>query len=428
MPPSARKGAPKDLELHPTVYLVATSHLDTQWRWTVERTIRDFLPPTVEGNLELFERFPSYVLSFEGAFRYMLVQEYYPELWRQLVDACASGRWQPAGSMLDSPDVNIPAPESLIRHVLYGNSFFARELGRPTRDLFLPDCFGFGFALPSIAAHCGILGFSSQKFIKWMPPAEIPFDLGYWKGPDGRGLVAVLNPDGYGDPIRENLTASPRLERRIERLRRTSGLRTTYMYFGTGDQGGPLDTGSMYRLEDALAGRGEGPIRICHGASDQLFELLTPEQKGSLPVYTGELLLPRHGTGSLTSIAFLKRANRKNEQRAIAAESAATIASLFGAFPYPHEQLRSAWIRFLWHQQHDGITGTSIPRANRIAANDHAVAANLFADARDSAAVAVARGLPSTPQGVATLLVFNPLGLARQDVATVSITFDAPPP
>ncbi len=427
MPPVADDDPVIDLERQPTVFLVATSHLDTQWRWTVEQTIREFLPATVEGNAALFGRFPSYVLSFEGAFRYMLIREYHPRLWRRLVEACAAGRWAPAGAMLDSPDVNIPSPESLVRQVLYGNGFFRQELGRPCNDFFLPDCFGFGSALPSIAAHCGIQGFSSQKFIKWMAPAEIPFDLGYWRGPDGRGVVAALNPDGYGDGIREDLTASPRLAARIERLRRTSGLPLTYMYFGTGDQGGPLDEASLQRLESALQGRGAGSIRVVHGPSDALFGSLTPQQLERLPPYRGELLLPRHGTGGLTSVSFLKRANRKNERRAAAAESAAALASWVGALPYPAERLRSAWIRFLWHQQHDGITGTSIPRANRIAANDHAVAENLFTDVLDSAAAALAR-VYGASEDATGLLVFNPAGTRRQDIATVWLAFDDAPP
>ena len=49
-----------------------------------------------------------------------------------------------------------PSPESLFRHALYGIGFFQRELGVTSRDIFLPDCFGFPFALVTILA-VGIL-------------------------------------------------------------------------------------------------------------------------------------------------------------------------------------------------------------------------------------------------------------------------------
>ena len=60
-------------------HVIATAHLDTQWRWTVRDTIREFLPETLRANFALFAKYPAYVLNFDGAFRYMLIKEYYPE-------------------------------------------------------------------------------------------------------------------------------------------------------------------------------------------------------------------------------------------------------------------------------------------------------------------------------------------------------------
>ena len=75
--------------LRRTLYVVATVHLDTQWRWTIQDTIAEFIPATLERNFELIERFPFFIVSFEGAFRYQLMQEYYPEQFdhlKQLVE------------------------------------------------------------------------------------------------------------------------------------------------------------------------------------------------------------------------------------------------------------------------------------------------------------------------------------------------------
>ena len=110
-----------------TLSVVATSHLDTQWRWTIQKTIQDYIPATARDNFKLFEEFPDYTFSFEGAFRYMLLKEYYQEEYRKLKDYIAAGRWRVAGSWVDAVDVNIPSAESLIRQTLYGNGFFHRE-------------------------------------------------------------------------------------------------------------------------------------------------------------------------------------------------------------------------------------------------------------------------------------------------------------
>ena len=362
-----------------TLYVVATVHLDTQWRWTIQDTIRAFVPATLEQNFEHLENHSFFVVSFEGAFRYMLMKEYYPEEYEHLKGLVETGRWCLAGSMLDAPDVNVVSPESLIRHILYGNGFFSREFGRQSTDLFLPDCFGFGWALPSIAAHCGLRGFSAQKFGNWMAPATIPFDIGRWEGPDGSSIVAAIRPEGYGEGLREDLSQAERWIERLDETGRLCGAHVGLMYVGVGDRGGALDATSMDWLRRSVEGR--GPVQVRVSGSDQLFRDLQEEQIENLPRHRGELLLPTHGTGCLTSQAELKRWNRRNEVMAEAAEKAAVIADWLGALAYPAERLRDAWLRFLWHQMHDDLTGTSIPQAYRYSWNDEAVATNRFASA-----------------------------------------------
>jgi len=160
----------------------------------------------LHDNFALFEKYPHYVFNFEGSFRYQLMGEYYPSAYQRMKDYIAAGRWRVAGSWVDAVDVNVPSPESLIRHTLYGNGFFAREFGRRSRDVFLPDCFGFGYALPSIAAHSGLLGFSTQK-LTWGCYIGIPFNLGVWEGVDGSTLVAAVNPGSYTSDLTSELSA-----------------------------------------------------------------------------------------------------------------------------------------------------------------------------------------------------------------------------
>ncbi len=105
-------------------------------------------------------------------------------------------RWRLAGSWIDAVDTNMPSPESLFRQALYAQRFFRQEFnGKEPKDIYLPDCFGFGFALPSIAAHSGLIAFSTQK-LTWGRP--IPFPIGRWKGVDGSEIIAELNPGSYG--------------------------------------------------------------------------------------------------------------------------------------------------------------------------------------------------------------------------------------
>ena len=401
------------------LYVVATVHLDTQWRWTIQDTIRDFIPATLQRNFELLERHSFFVVSFEGAFRYMLMQEYYPDQFEQLKQWVAAGRWRPAGSMLDSPDVNVVAPESLLRHILYGNRFFESALGQRSHDLFLPDCFGFGFALPSVAHHCRLKGFSAQKFGRWMAPATIPFDVGVWQGPDGGEVVAAIRPEGYGEGLHEDLSVAQRYIERLDRTGKECGAAVGLKYVGVGDRGGGLDDTSIEWLERSVSGK--GPASVVVSGSDQLFLDLSPEQVDKLPRHRGELLLPTHGTGCLSSQAVLKRWNRRNEQLADAAERSAVIAHWLGALPYPADHLRQAWIRFLWHQMHDDLTGTSIPAAYRFTSNDELVSLNQFAAVLTHSVGAIAAQMDTRCQGQ-PIVVFNPLSVERQDVVEIELS------
>jgi len=94
----------------PVLYLVATAHLDTQWNWTVQDSIRQFVPATFFDNFKLFERFPHYVFTFEGAIHYMWFKEHYPEAWPTLQKYVARDRWRLAGSWITPPIRTCPRP------------------------------------------------------------------------------------------------------------------------------------------------------------------------------------------------------------------------------------------------------------------------------------------------------------------------------
>ena len=100
------------------IYTVATAHLDTVWNWDFEQTISECIFNTLADNFGLFEEYPEYKFSFEGAYRYELMEEYYPELFERLKTYIEKGKWNVAGSSYENGDVNVPSPESLFRNIL----------------------------------------------------------------------------------------------------------------------------------------------------------------------------------------------------------------------------------------------------------------------------------------------------------------------
>src|SRR5207253_5985896 len=198
-----------DLSKEPTLYVVGYAHLDTEWRWEYPQVINEYFRKTMEENFALFEKYPHYVFNFSGANRYRMMKEYWPEDYAKLKQYVAAGRWFPAGSSMEEGDVNSPSAESIIRQILYGSQYFRHEFGKTSAEYMLPDCFGFPASLPSILAHMGIKGFSTQK-LTWGSAVGIPFNVGVWEGPDGRSVIAASNPGSYGGDIWYDLSRSER--------------------------------------------------------------------------------------------------------------------------------------------------------------------------------------------------------------------------
>ena len=408
---------PVDFVHDKNLYVVGYAHLDTQWNWTYVETIQNDIRNTLEQNFALLEQYPNYTFNFTGSRRYEFMKEYYPEDYAKLKQYVAAGRWIPAGSSVDENDANIPSLESMERHFLYGNHFFHREFGTTSDDYLLPDCFGFPASLPTVMAHGGVKFFSTQK-LTWGSAVGIPFNLGTWIGPDGSSVMAALNPGPYGAQVNEDLSRSPMWEKRINEDGAKSGVYADYKYFGIGDQGGAPKASTVDWVEKALVSGGH--VRVIEGRSDQPYRDMPPDLAAKLPTYQGELLLVNHSAGSISSEAYMKRWNRKNEQLAAAAEGAATAAAWLGAFPYPYDPLYQGWDLVLGSQMHDIMPGTSVPKAYEYSWNDEVLALNHFASVEERASAAVISQLDTRVKGTA-VAVYNPLPFSREDVVEADI-------
>ena len=145
-------------------YMVADAHLDTQWNWDVVTTIDEYVKNTLEQNLALLDKYPNFRFNFEGAIRYKWMKEYYPAQYARLQSYIDSDRWHVSGCAVDANDVMVSSAEAIMRNWLYGSVYYKNEFGvRGGRDIMLPDCFGFPYTLPSLAAHCGHDRFSYRQ-------------------------------------------------------------------------------------------------------------------------------------------------------------------------------------------------------------------------------------------------------------------------
>lgn len=400
-------------------YAVSDAHLDTQWNWDVQTTIRDFIPKTIRQNLLLLREYPDYIFNFEGGVKYAWMKEYYPREYELVKEYIKNGRWHLSGASWDANDVIVPSVESQIRNIMLGQNFYRNEFGVESTDIFLPDCFGFGWTLPTIASHCGLIGFSSQK-LQWRTnpfygDSKLPFAIGLWQGVDGSKIMMAHGYD-YGHRWdNTDLSSDPELIK----LASESPLKTVYRYYGTGDTGGSPTIGSVASVKKGI--NGAGPLKIISATSDQLYKDYLPfDAHPELPVFDGELLIDVHSTGCYTSEAAMKLYNRQNEQLGDAAERASVMAALYAGNDYPTEAFTENWRRFIWHQFHDDLTGTSIPRAYEFSWNDELLTLKQFAGLMNHAVSQLASRLDTRTKGEAVVL-YNPLAEEVTDVVELLI-------
>jgi alpha-mannosidase len=285
-----------DIKQVPTLYVVPYAHLDTQWRWEFPQVISEYLLKTMRVNFDYMDKYPHYVFNWTGSNRYRLMEEYFPDDYARMKQYAARGQWFPAGSSVEEGDVNLPGAEGIFRQILYGNAYFRHGFGKASNEFMLPDCFGFPASLPSILAHAGVKGFSTQKLnATWQPspkvggpdspeetPEGIPFNVGIWTGPDGSTVLAALNPGGYtgttytdiskepGPPApmpqltdEQKSHLTPQQLRFLQRPRqpeedwvkrialdgKVTGVFADYHYVGTGDIGGAAPESTIKLLE-----------------------------------------------------------------------------------------------------------------------------------------------------------------------------------
>lgn len=405
------------------VYAVATSHLDTVWRWNLATTIKEYLPDTLEKNFDLADKYPRYKFNFEGAFRYQLAEEYYPKHFEYLKGLIEKGSWNVAGSSYENGDVNIPSPEALFRNIIYGNGYFKEKFGKESCDIFLPDCFGFGYALPSIMKHAGLKGLTTQK-LSWGSAYGVPFDLGLWQGVDGSKVYACLNAQSYRYKFSGDIRGDISVINKITQNAFESGIPQTLHLYGTGDWGGAPTEESVQAIEESVEKNAGSDFEVVSATSDEIFrdlDKLPKSETARLKTWNNELLMTSHGAGAYTSRAMNKRLNAQNENIADIAEKMCIAAEANGVYKYPKENLSRAWKRVIQHQFHDDITGTGDMDIYIDGQSDYYASISEFETELDGAAGAMANELNTSFVTECGVAVYNPSPFRRKNAVSAHI-------
>ncbi len=390
----------------PRMSAVGHAHIDLAWLWRL-RHARDKAARTFSTAMHLMREYPEYRFSHSSPQLFKFLKEDYPDLFARVKEHMARGQWEITGGMWVEADTNIPSGEALVRQFLLGQRYLQQEFGAISRLLWLPDVFGYSWALPQIALQSGIEAFLTSK-ISWSQYNRFPYDTFRWRGSDGSELLTyfVTTPSDDLSHYTYNGQLSPRdVKGTWDFYNQKEANQELLTLFGWGDGGGG-PTRQMLESGRALQALPGFP-QVRQELAEDFFTRLAQRLAGQrLPVWDGELYLELH-RGTYTSQAANKRANRLAEQVYHNAEWLSALAGAVGAAAhYPARALREGWEKLLLNQFHDILPGSSIREVYEDSQADYA-----FVLARGEQAWAAAQdavqGALALPRDA--VVVYNPL-------------------
>lgn len=347
-----------------TVNVVGHTHIDVAWLWRLKHT-REKVQRSFSTVLRLMELYDEYIFLQTQPQLYKYIKEDCPELYEKIKQRVSEGKWEPDGGMWVEADCNISSGEALVRQLLYGTRFMEQEFGKKCEYLWLPDVFGYSWALPQILKQCEINTFMTTK-ISWNQFNTIPDDLFKWRGIDGTEILTY-----FVDTPEENQSLDSRFSTyngmvsphsvlgSWKKFKNKELSKETLISYGFGDGGGGVtrDMLEMRRAMDVIPG-------LPHVKTTQAGEFFrklhkdVAETDRYVHTWDGELYLEYH-RGTYTSQAYNKKTNRHLENKLVQVEWLSSLAYIMGG-TYAQKELNDSWECVLLHQFHDIIPGSSI--------------------------------------------------------------------
>lgn len=374
---------------HPvTIRCIGHTHIDVAWLWRLKHT-REKAARSFSTVLRLMEKYPEYIFLQSQPQLYEYIKNDYPEIYNQIKARIVEKRWEIDGGMWLEADCNLPSGESLVRQLLYGTRFIQEEFGLKCRYLWLPDVFGYSWALPQILKKSGIKTFLTTK-ISWNQYNRMPHDTFFWRGIDGSEILThfITTPylhfdsewryDYNGHILPKTIKGS------WDAYRNKDINKELLLSYGYGDGGGGVNREmlEMRRRLDTMPGL----PHVKTGRVDEYFEQLHEKVNNTeeyVHTWDGELYLEYH-RGTYTSQANNKRMNRKLELLYREEEFLCLLKSLFTEdwSSYPVEKLTQGWKIILRNQFHDIIPGSSISEVYEDSKLEYEEAVNIIESIR----------------------------------------------
>jgi alpha-mannosidase len=400
------------------IYLLGHAHLDLAWLWPVSETW-NVAQKTFASALKLQADFPELIFSHSTPALYAWIETHRPDLFSQIQQQVAAGRWEVIGGFWVEPELNLIAGESIVRQLLYGQRYFQDKFGKISPVVWVPDSFGFCATLPQFLVNAGIEFFVTQK-LRWNDTTKFDYGAFWWRSPDGSEIFSFMSA-----PIGESIDPVKMATYACEWQQQT-GLADALWLPGIGDHGGG-PTRDMLEIAQ----------RWQHSPVFPQLEFITAEnylqqikpQLPHLPIWENELYLEFH-RGCYTSHADQKRWNRSCENLLYQAELFATLATVISGLKYPKTEIETAWKQVLFQQFHDILPGSSITQVYQDGLKEwqqvEQTGTKILQDSLLAISAYITLPEPPEPDSL-PVIVFNSLNWERSEVVTIHLPATANP-
>jgi alpha-mannosidase len=378
------------------LHMIGNAHIDPVWLWRWPEGYQE-VRATFRSVIERMREYPELRFTCDSVAQLAWVEESDPELFEEIRERVAEGRWEIAGGWWVEPDCNLPCGESFVRQGLYGQRWLQERFGRIATVGYNVDPFGHNATLPQILRSSGM---DTYLFLRPGPhELSLPTPAFWWRSPDGSRVLAYRIPHQYqseGTGLEEHLRAVvARLPAEWEELA---------CLYGVGNHGGGptrANLESIRRMSEA----GEPASLECSTARRFFDRLL--ERGEELPVVAGEL--QHHAVGCYSAHAAVKHWNRRAENLLLAAEKWSVLAAVVAGAQPARAELARAWRQVLFNQFHDVLAGTAIEPAYEDARDQLGEAASVAGRVGNRAMQALCRRIAIEPEpGMSPVVVLNP--------------------
>jgi alpha-mannosidase len=123
--------------------MIGNSHIDPVWCWSREEGMQA-VKATFSSVLDRLREYPDFIFTTTSAAFFAWIERIQPDLFREIQQRVAEGRWELTDGWCVEPDCIIPSGEAFARQGLYTQRYFMSRFGAISHIGSNVDSFGHG--------------------------------------------------------------------------------------------------------------------------------------------------------------------------------------------------------------------------------------------------------------------------------------------